>query len=122
MQQTSNYQLPTYQGTDSPNLITGYNSAMSKIDTQMKANETAASSAATAAANAATAASTADGKAVAAQNKANANETAIAALDTRVDALEDGGFAPSAQDATLNVTGLGNAKVTANGIVYIPTT
>lgn len=36
MQQTTNYNLPTYEGTDAPNLITGYNAAMAIIDTTMK--------------------------------------------------------------------------------------
>lgn len=127
MQQTSNYSLPTYQGTDSPNLITGYNSAMSKIDTQMKSNADAASAASTAAATASTAAQAADEKAVAAQTtadtangKADTNATNITSLTTRVSALEDGSFVPSANDADFDVTKLSGAKVTANGIVYFP--
>lgn len=36
MKNTTNYNLPTYEGTDSPNLITGYNQAMTIIDTTMK--------------------------------------------------------------------------------------
>lgn len=120
MQQTSNYSLPTYQGTDSPNLITGYNAAVGTIDTQMKANADAAAAASTAAA-------AADGKAVAAQTtantangKADTNATNISALTTRVSALENGSFAPSADDADFDVTKLAGAKVTDNGIVYIP--
>lgn len=120
MQQSTNYSLPKYQGTDSPNLLTGYNSAIDTIDTQMKANADAASAAASAA-------STADGKAVAAQTtantangKADTNASNITALDTRVSALEGGSFAPAAGDATFDVTKLAGAKVTANGIVYIP--
>ena len=38
MQATTNYSLPTYEGSDVPSLITGYNTAMGTIDTQMKAN------------------------------------------------------------------------------------
>ena len=120
MQQTTNYSLPTYQGTDSPNLLTGYNEAIGTIDTQMKAN-------ADAAAAAASAASTADGKAVAAQNtantadgKADTNASNITALTTRVAALEGGSFAPAAGDVNFDVTKLAGAKVTANGIVYFP--
>lgn len=70
MQQTTNYNLKKYQGTDAPNLITGYNDSMDRIDTQMKAN-------ADAAASAASAASTADGKAVAAQSKADAVDAKV---------------------------------------------
>lgn len=120
MQQTTNYSLPTYQGTDAPNLLTGYNAAIGTIDTQMKANADAASAAASAA-------STADGKAVAAQTtantangKADTNASNITALSGRVSALETGSFTPAAGDATFDVTKLAGAKVTANGIVYIP--
>lgn len=120
MQQTTNYSLPTYQGTDAPNLITGYNAAIGTIDTQMKANADAASAASTAAATASTAAQAADEKAVAAQTTANANASNITALTTRVSALESGSFAPSANDADFNVTNLAGAKVTSNGIVYFP--
>ena len=38
MQATTNYSLPTYETTDVPNLVTGYNAAMGTIDTQLKAN------------------------------------------------------------------------------------
>ena len=38
---TTNYQLPTYSANDAPDLMGAYNQAMGKIDTQMKANETA---------------------------------------------------------------------------------
>lgn len=106
MQQTTNYSLPTYQGTDVPNLITGYNVAVGTIDTQMKAN-------ADAAAAAYTAASTADGK-------ADTNASNITALGTRVSTLENGSFTPAAGDANFDVSKLSGAKVTANGIVYFP--
>lgn len=36
MTNTPNYQLPLYAESDAPNLISGYNAAMTKIDTQMK--------------------------------------------------------------------------------------
>ena len=120
MQQTTNYSLPTYQGTDAPNLLTGYNSAMSAIDTQMKANADAAATADGKAVAAASAASTADGKAVAAQTTANQNAQAITALDGRVDALEASSFIPKSTDPSFNVTNLAGAKVTEEGIVYIP--
>lgn len=120
MQQSTNYSLPKYQGTDSPNLLTGYNSAIDSIDTQMKANADAASAAASAA-------STADGKAVAAQStantangKADTNASNITALTGRVATLENGSFSPAAGDANFDVTKLSGAKVTANGIVYFP--
>lgn len=36
MTNTPNYQLPLYAETDAPDLIKGYNAAVTKIDTQMK--------------------------------------------------------------------------------------
>lgn len=73
MQQTTNYQLPTYEGSDTPNLITGYNQAMGIIDATMK-------------------------------NIADNTE-----------------FNPDPlNDANFDVTKLSGAKVTSNGIVYIP--
>lgn len=36
MTNTTNYQLPLYAESDAPDLITGYNTAITKIDTQMK--------------------------------------------------------------------------------------
>ena len=36
---TTNYSLPTYADVDAPDLTGAYNSAMTKIDTQMKKNE-----------------------------------------------------------------------------------
>lgn len=120
MQETTNYALKTYQGTDAPNLLTGYNASMTAIDAQMKANADAASVADGKAVAAASAASTADGKAVAAQNTANQNAQAITALDGRVDALEASSFIPKSTDPAFNVNNLAGAKVTEEGIVYIP--
>lgn len=120
MQETTNYKLKTYQGTDVPNLLTGYNASMATIDTQMKANATAASTADGKAVAAQTAASKADGKAVNAQNTANQNAQAITELDTRIDALENSSFTPKSTDPSFNVNNLAGAKVTEEGIVYIP--
>lgn len=36
MKATTNYNLPTYETTDNPDLITGYNAAIATIDAQMK--------------------------------------------------------------------------------------
>ena len=38
---TTNYKLPTYAGTDTPDLTGAYNQAMGKIDAQMNTNEAA---------------------------------------------------------------------------------
>ena len=44
MQNTTNYDLPLYESTDDPNLVTGYNDAMTKVDAQIKANADAVAS------------------------------------------------------------------------------
>lgn len=36
MTNTPNYQLPLYAATDAPDLITGYNAAITKLDAQLK--------------------------------------------------------------------------------------
>lgn len=106
MGQTTNYNFPTYEATDSPDLTNQYNAAVASIDTHIKSNETAAANAATAA-----------GKAQAAATKAQGE---VDALETRVTALEGatGDFNPLETDKTLTVHQLAAAKVTANGIVY----
>ena len=43
--QTANYHLPQFIGTDKPAWLVDVNGAMADIDTQMKANETAAATA-----------------------------------------------------------------------------
>lgn len=105
---TSNYELSQFLGTDKPAWLSDYNSDMSKIDTQMKANADAA----TAAAGSATSANTAIGtlsnlttsdktsvvaavnevksSADTAQNTANsANSTATSALTSATNALNE---------------------------------
>lgn len=106
MGQTTNYNFPTYEATDSPDLTNQYNAAVASIDTHIKSNETAAASASTAATKAQAAATKAQGE--------------VDALETRVTALEGatGDFNPQATDKTLTVHQLAAAKVTANGIVY----
>lgn len=47
-------------------------------------------------------------------------DTVIKQAQDDIDALEGGAFVPSANDPALDVTKLATAKVTANGIVYIP--
>lgn len=108
---TTNYQLPTYADTDAPDLTGAYNQAMTKIDTQMKANSDKAASATSVAG---TAKSTADR----ALETANGNKAEITKLAGRVDNLEGGTFKPQDNDATLTVQQLSEAKVTKAGIVY----
>ena len=106
MGQTANYNFPTYEATDSPDLTNQYNAAVASIDTHIKSNETAAANASTAASKAQAAATKAQGE--------------VDALETRVTALEGatGDFNPLKTDKTLTVHQLAAAKVTANGIVY----
>lgn len=106
MGQTANYNFPTYEATDSPDLTNQYNAAVASIDTHIKSNETAAANATTAATKAQAAATKAQGE--------------VDALETRVTALEGatGDFNPLETDKTLTVHQLAAAKVTANGIVY----
>lgn len=47
-------------------------------------------------------------------------DTVIKQAQDDIDALESGAFVPSANDAAFDVSKLATAKVTANGIVYIP--
>lgn len=108
---TTNYALPTYADADAPDLTGAYNSAMTKIDTQMKKN-------ADVAASASSAASTASSKASTALSKANANATDIASLKKEVAGLSASSFNPQSTDKNLTVAQLSEAKVTANGIVY----
>ena len=106
MGQTTNYNFPTYEATDSPDLTNQYNAAVASIDTHIKSNETAAAKASTAASNA--------------QAAATKAQREVDALETRVTALEGatGDFNPLETDKTLTVHQLAAAKVTANGIVY----
>lgn len=106
MGKTANYNFPTYEATDSPDLTNQYNAAVASIDTHIKSNATAAANASTAANKAQAAATKAQGE--------------VDALETRVTALEGatGDFNPLNTDKTLTVHQLAAAKVTANGIVY----
>lgn len=106
MGQTANYNFPTYEATDSPDLTNQYNAAVASIDTHIKSN-------ATAAANASSAATKAQAAATKAQGEVDALETRVAALEG-----ETGDFNPQSTDKTLTVHQLSAAKVTANGIVY----
>lgn len=115
---TTNYALPTYADADAPDLTGAYNSAMTKIDTQMKKNADVAASASSAASAASSTASTAKSTADSALSKATSNKGSISALTARVDGLESGSFSPAADDATLTVSQLSSAKVTKAGIVY----
>lgn len=80
---TPNYNLSQYIGTDKPTYLGDYNSDMSKIDTQMKANADAASNAASAAGTAQTVAEQASGKVDTLNQSVTANSEDIAAIKTK---------------------------------------
>lgn len=115
---TTSYALPTYADTDAPDLTGAYNSAMTKIDAQMKKNADVAASASLSASTASSTASTAKSTADRALSKANANATDIASLEEEVAGLSASSFNPQSNDKNLTVAQLSEAKVTANGIVY----
>ena len=103
---TTNYELSQYIGTDKPTYLGDYNSDMSKIDTQMKANETAAGIAKTTADTALENAETAQTEASQALNTGNtANQTATSALEKAISALEK----TTANEA--NITAINNKFV-----------
>ena len=78
---TTNYELSQYIGSDKPTYLGDYNGDMLKIDTQMKANATAAATADSKATTAGTNAATALENAATAQTTANtANTTATSAM------------------------------------------
>lgn len=95
---TTNYALPTYADADAPDLTGAYNSAMTKIDTQMKKNADVAASASSAASTASSTASTAKSTADSALSKANANATDIASLEEEVAGLSASSFNPQSTD------------------------
>ena len=109
---TTNYQLPTYADTDAPDLTGAYNDAMGKIDTQMKANATAASSAQSTASAAQSAASQA-------ASDIEVINGQIETINQSISNLQQGNFDPHPEsDHTLTVQELSEAKVTSSGIVY----
>lgn len=79
---TTNYELSQFLGTDKPAWLSDYNTDMSKIDTQMKAN----SDAATAAAGSATTANTAIGTLA---NLTTEDKTSLVAAINEVDSHAD---------------------------------
>ena len=78
---TPNYNLPKYEADDLPNLLDEYNSAMDKIDAQLKTTDNAATQAGTAAGNANTTAQQA-------LSLAQTNESAITSIESDVTSIE----------------------------------
>lgn len=102
---TSNYELSQFLGTDKPAWLSDYNTDMSKIDTQMKANADAA----TAAAGSATTANTAIGTLA---SLTTDEKTSLVGAINEVDSHAD-----TAQNtATSANTIAGQAKLKADGL------
>lgn len=110
MQATTNYSLPTYEETDNPDLITGYNAAITAIDTQMKSNADDAADAISDAATAVSTANTAKATADKAQNTATAAQSAANTASTTATAAKN-----TADTANANATA---AKTAVNAITY----
>lgn len=119
---TTNYQIPTYADTDAPDLTGAYNDAMSKIDTQMKANADAASAAAGTASAAQSTATQAKTTADQAASDITEINGTIGTIQESITNLQQGNFDPHPEsDKTLTVQQLSEAKVTTSGIVYFKT-
>lgn len=123
---TTNYALPQFVGSDKPAWLTDVNTAMSAIDTQMKANanaaaaaDTKATTADTKATNAATAAGNAATAAANAQNTANSQAGAITSLGNRVTSLESSVSGLSNARHVTGVTTSGNWRITRYSDGYI---
>lgn len=115
---TTNYKIPTYAASDTPDLTGAYNSAMAKIDAELKNNANAASTNATAI-------STANGKITTNANDISSLKTTtsthtsqISSINSEINAIKASTFVPSTSDKALTVQQLGQAKVTSSGIVY----
>lgn len=80
---TANYELSQYIGTDKPTYLGDYNSDMSKIDAQMKANATAASQAKSSAGTALAKAEEVEGRYDSLNNSVSANSQDIALIKTK---------------------------------------
>lgn len=79
--ETTNYELPIFLGTDKPSWLNDFNGAMTAIDTQMKANADAAS-------DAYTKADGADGAVTALAGRVTTAEDDIDTLEGKVSTLE----------------------------------
>ena len=100
--QTPNYNLPQFIGTDKPAWLVDFNQAMSDIDTQMKANETAS---ATAEANAQSALS----GVTALNSQVSGLQTDVTAIQTQMP-LDEAQIATNAQNISTQASAIVNAN------------
>lgn len=100
--QTPNYHLPQFIGTDKPAWLVDFNQSMSDIDTQMKANETAS---ATAEANAQSALS----GVTALNSQVGGLQTDVTAIQTQMP-LDEAQIATNAQNISTQASAIVNAN------------
>lgn len=100
--QTPNYHLPQFIGTDKPAWLVDFNQSMSDIDTQMKANETAS---ATAEANAQSALS----GVTALNSQVGGLQTDVTAIQTQMP-LDEAKIATNAQNISTQASAIVNAN------------
>lgn len=86
--ETTNYDLPIFTGTDKPSWLNDFNGAMTDIDTQMKANADAASAAYTKAEGADGAVTTLSGRVTTAEGDIDTLEGKVSTLEGDIPDLE----------------------------------
>lgn len=86
--ETTNYDLPIFTGTDKPSWLNDFNGAMTNIDTQMKANADAASAAYTKAEGADGAVTTLSGRVTTAEGDIDTLEGKVSTLEGDIPDLE----------------------------------
>lgn len=116
---TPNYNFPMYEGTDAPNLLDQYNSAVGLIDTQIKQGADAQANTQTAVANLSAQVSAFDQRITTAQNTASGAATAAsqaqeAAASAQSAATSAGSAAASAQQTASAAQTAANGKAPMN--------
>ena len=112
---TTNYKLSQYIGTDKPTYLGDYNSDMSKIDTQMKANANAASSAQSAAGAAQTKAESVESDMTQVKSDIEELNTDVSGLQNSVQQANTTAGAANSTAASAN-TNASQALTTANNL------
>lgn len=112
---TTNYKLSQYIGTDKPTYLGDYNSDMSKIDAQMKANANAASSAQSAAGAAQTKAESVESDMTQVQSDIEELNTEMSGLQNAVQQANRTAGAANSSAASAN-TNASQALDTANNL------
>ena len=103
--QTNNYGLPQWVGTDAPAWLGDMNPALATIDTQIKTANDTANSASSTASSLAT-------RLTADETNITNNQTAIGGLQTRITTAESDITGIKTLDGTTTITGIGNGTLT----------